>query len=71
MTNSTSHIKPAARSEKIKSPYRTEGQFDVVDLMVNDQFKTLSINLNGQHVNGMTHFDLARFLDILEYLKTF
>ena len=31
-----------------------EGQFDVVELMVNDQFKTFSINLNGQHVNGMT-----------------
>ena len=26
-----------------------EGQFDVVD-----QFKTFSINLNAQHVNGMT-----------------
>ena len=36
-----------------------EGQFDVVDLMVNDQFKILSINLNAQHVNGMTPFDLA------------
>ena len=23
-----------------------EGQFDVVELMVNDQFKTFSINLN-------------------------
>ena len=31
-----------------------EGQFDVVELMVNDQFKTFSINLNAQHVNGMT-----------------
>ena len=31
-----------------------EGQFDVVD-----QFKTFSINLNVQHVNGMTPFDLA------------
>ena len=27
--------------------------------MVNDQFKTFSINLNVQHVNGMTPFDLA------------
>ena len=35
-----------------------EGQFDVVELMVND-FKTFSINLNAQHVNGMTPFDLA------------
>ena len=31
-----------------------KGQFDVVELMINDQFKTFSINLNGQHVNGMT-----------------
>ena len=36
-----------------------EGQFDVVKLIVNDQFKTFSINLNDQHVNGMTLFDLA------------
>ena len=35
-----------------------KGQFDVVELMVND-LKTLSINLNAQHVNGMTPFDLA------------
>ena len=27
------------------------GQFDVVELF--------GINLNAQHVNGMTHFDLA------------
>ena len=36
-----------------------EGQFDVVELMVNDQFKTFSINLNAQHLNGMTPFDFA------------
>ena len=36
-----------------------QGQFDVVELMVNDRFKTFSINLNAQHVNGMTPFDLA------------
>ena len=36
-----------------------EGQFNVVELMVNDRFKTFSINLNVQHVNGMTPFDLA------------
>ena len=37
-----------------------EGQFDVVELMVNEQFKTFSINLNAQHdVNGMTPFDLV------------
>ena len=36
-----------------------EGQFDVVELMVNDQFKTFSINLNAKHVSGMTPFDLS------------
>ena len=35
-----------------------EGQFDVVELMVND-LKSFSINLNAQHVNGMTPFDLT------------
>ena len=30
-----------------------EGQFDVVELMVND-LTTFSINLNAQHVNAMT-----------------
>ena len=35
------------------------GQFDVVELMVNDQFKTFSVNLNAQHGNGLTPFDLA------------
>ena len=34
-----------------------EGQFDVV----NDQFKTYSINLNAQHVNGMTPFDFLKY----------
>ena len=49
------------------------GQFDVFVLMVNDhQFKTFSIYLNAQHVNGMTPFDLGvqwtyvRLLDTLE-----
>ena len=36
-----------------------EGQFDVVELMVNDQFKTFGINLKTHHVNGMTPFDLT------------
>ena len=36
-----------------------EGQFYVVELMINDQFKTFSINLNAQHVNGMTPFDFS------------
>ena len=31
-----------------------EGQFDVVELMIINQFKAFSINLNAQHVNGMT-----------------
>ena len=43
-----------------------EGQFDVVELMVNDQFKTFNINLNAQHVNGTTDL-VVRLLDILEY----
>ena len=30
-----------------------EGQFDIVELM-NNKFKAFSINLNAQHVNGMT-----------------
>ena len=36
-----------------------EGQIDVVELILNDQFKTFSINLNAHHVNGITPFDLA------------
>ena len=39
-----------------------EGQFDVVELMENDQFKTFTINLNAQNVNGMTPFDLPYIL---------
>ena len=31
-----------------------KGQFDVVEVMVTNQFKAFSINLNAQHVNGMT-----------------
>ena len=48
-----------------------KGQFDVVEMILNNHF-----NLNAQHVNGMTHFDLAlsgklvkndvRLLDTLE-----
>ena len=51
-----------------------KGQFDVVELMVNDhQFKTFSINLNAQHVSGMTPFDLAlntviRYSSVSPYL---
>ena len=36
-----------------------EGQFDVVKLMVNGQFKIFSINLKAQHLNGMTPLDFA------------
>ena len=36
-----------------------EGQFDVVELMASDQRKTFGINLNAQHLNGMTPFDFA------------
>ena len=32
-----------------------KGHFDVVELMVNSQFKDFGINLNTQPVNGMTH----------------
>ena len=33
-----------------------KGHFDEVELIAKKQF---SINLNAQHVNGMTHFDFA------------
>ena len=48
-----------------------EGQFDVVELMVNDQFNTFSINLNAEHVNGMTPFDLAihTYVHLFDTLK--
>ena len=32
-----------------------EGQSNVVEQTSNIQFKTIGINLNAQHVNGMTH----------------
>ena len=31
-----------------------EGQIDVVELVINDELKAFGINLNAQHVNGMT-----------------
>ena len=46
-----------------------EGQFDAVKLMLNNQYKGYSINLNAQHVNGMTQFGYTRFLDTLEYMN--
>ena len=33
-----------------------EGQIDVVEFSANNQFNTFSINLNIQHVNGMTPY---------------
>ena len=36
-----------------------EGQSDVVELIVNNQFKAFIVNLNAQHVNGMNYFALA------------
>ena len=39
-----------------------KGQFDVVNLPI----QGLSINLNAQHVNGMTHFNLAVHARLLE-----
>ena len=56
--NRTSSIKRTGWKTRFHMACK-EGQFDVVALMVNDQFKTFSINLNAQHVNGMTPFDLA------------
>ena len=34
-------------------------QFHIVKLMLINQSITFSINLNAQHVNGMTHFYLV------------
>ena len=46
-----------------------KGQFDIVKLMVNNQFKAYSINLNTQHVNGMTPFDLALKSTVIRYSR--
>ena len=45
-----------------------EGQFNVVELIVTNQFKAFSINLNAQHVNGMTHFDFSLHVRLLDTL---
>ena len=45
-----------------------EGQFELVELSLNDQFKTFDINLNAQHMNGMTPFDLA-LSTVIRYSK--
>ena len=50
-----------ASNKQWKTPFHMagkEGQFDVIELIVNIKFKAFRINLNAQHVNGMTHFDL-------------
>ena len=47
-----------------------EGQFDDVELMVNDQLKTFSINVNAQYVTGMTPFDLAVLCTVIRYSST-
>ena len=35
-------------------------------MLLSNQFNAFSSNLNAQHVNGMTRFDLVRLLDTLE-----
>ena len=35
---------------------RKEGQFDVVVLIVYNQFKAFCISFNAQNMNGKTHF---------------
>ena len=48
-----------------------EGHFDIVELIVN-HLKTFGINLNAQHINGITLFDFAvhvRLLDTLGFMK--
>ena len=37
-----------------------EGQSNVVEQIANIQFNTFSINLDAQHVNGMTHGKVAQ-----------
>ena len=44
------------KAKKLKYLCLQKGQFDVVELMVNSKFKAFNINLNAQHVNGMTQF---------------
>ena len=48
-----------------------EGQFDVVELMVNNQFKAFSINLKAKHANGMTPFNLKRFIRYSTVFESF
>ena len=42
-----------------------KGQFDVVNLPI----QGLSINLNAQYVNGMTHIDFAAHVRLLDLCK--
>ena len=39
------------------------------NLMLLNHFKTFSINLNAQHVNGMTPFDLAYICAVIRYSR--
>ena len=58
---------------KWKTPFHVackKGQFDNVEMMVNNQFRAFSINLNAQHVNGMTPFDLdVHFISSKKYMN--
>ena len=51
--NRTAYIKRTQGETRFHMAYK-EGQFDVVELMVTNQFKAFGINLNTQHVNGLT-----------------
>ena len=39
--------------------------------MFTNPSKPFNINLNAQHVNETTHFDLVRLLDALEYVDKY
>ena len=47
----------------------TDGQINVVELVLNKQFKPFSIKLNDQNVNGLTPFDLAVYNGTLVKLQ--
>ena len=39
-----------------------KGQFYVVERMANEQLINVSINLNAQYLNGMTPFDMEKYM---------
>ena len=41
-----------------------EGQFDVVEQMLNNQLKAFSIYLNAQYVNGMTPYKMDQGINV-------